>query len=166
MPRARLLAGLLLASLSVFLMSAKCIENDTVRRGINDDWTIFGEIHNETDVQGVQMLLQGTIFNDAGNVVGVAQAQTCPSELSPASLSVFAIRFNDSEAVGQPARHQVNVLSGKALEEPLPLFDATVSNASVVVENGADLRYSFSVTPAQQYTGNVITCTAWYDAAG
>ncbi len=162
----RLFVGLLFAGFSIFLVSAKCIENDTVRRGIASDWTVFGEIHNETDVQGVEILLRGTLFNEAGDVVGVAQAQTCPSELSPGSLSVFAIRFNNSQAVGQPARHQVNVLSGKTLEEPLPFLDVTIGDVFAGVENGTNLSYRFSVTPDQEYAGDLIACIAWYDAAG
>jgi len=166
MPRARLLAGLLLASLSVFLMSAKCIENDTVRRGSNNDWTIFGEIHNETDIQGVEILLRGTIFDDDGNAVGVAQARTCPGELSPNSIAVYGIRFNESQTVPQPARHQVNVLSGRAQGEPLPELEAALSDVSVVEVNGTDLRYRFTYVADEAYEGGVHGCIAWYDAAG
>ena len=75
-----------------FLLGAKCIENDSLRKGPDGDWHIYGEIHNETTVQGAQILLQGTFYDGGGNVIGIGQAPLRAPELSPGTSSCTTFR--------------------------------------------------------------------------
>jgi hypothetical protein len=162
----KLLFVLGLVSGSLLFASARCIERDTVRRGPDGDWHIYGEIHNETDIQGVDMLLRGTLFGPGGNVIGTGQARTCPASLSPDSLSVYDIRINDSTSVPQPASHQINVLSGRTLVDPLPKLDVELTNiySSISRTNGNFMAHA-TLTPDQANAGRWGICVAFYDAA-
>jgi hypothetical protein len=104
---------------ALFGISAKCLENDSLRIGEDGNWHVYGEIHNETDVQGLDMVLNGAVFDAAGQQIAVAQALMCPASLSPGTFSVYDIGFVLPAGVA-PDTHQVNVVQGTADSEPLP----------------------------------------------
>ena len=161
----RLLMGCVLAGLSIFLMSAKCIENDTVRRGSeDDDWHIYGEMHNETDIQGAQMFLQGTLLNADGSSLTSARVATCPRELSPGSLSVFDVRFEGSSALQEPTGHKVNVASGKALDQPLPKLNLISSGTATKTLSTLEVIIKYRNSEPQ--AAPLSMCLAMYDAGG
>lgn len=154
-----------LLTCSLFFLAAKCVENDTLRRGPDGDWHIYGEIHNETDVQGVEIIVQATLFDGDGNVLATGQAPICPYELSPGQVSVYDIDFHNSASVPQPANYRINVMSGKALASALPQLDADLTDLSAS-RSGDTVTITGSVSANQNYPGDFSGCAAFYDSAG
>jgi hypothetical protein len=151
---------------ALFSLGARCIENDSLRRSeIDGDWHIYGEIHNETNVQGVEIIVQGTLFDAQGNVLATGQAPICPYELSPGSFSGYDIGFNNSAGIPQPASYKINVLSGRALTSPLPALDATVSGLQAE-RDGDTVTITGTVRANRDYPGDYAGCAAFYDSAG
>jgi hypothetical protein len=146
-------------------MAARCIENTSLRRGSDGDWHIYGEIHNETDVQGAEILVVGTLLDADGNVMATGQTGICPFELSPGTFSVYDIAFHNSAALPQPASFKVNVLSGKALEAALPPLDATLQNLDAT-RSGDTVTITGSVRANKNYPGDYSGCAAFYDGGG
>jgi hypothetical protein len=160
-----LLAVGILGALSIFLTSAKCIENDSVGRDPGTgDWAIYGEIHNETDIQGVDLRLRGELFDADGNLVAAAVDSMCPRELSPGSLSAFAIRLPVTAALPQPADHKVTVVDGRALDEPLPKLNIT-SSASFAQQLNDVFVLTIKYSANQPYDAPLSACVAIYDAS-
>jgi hypothetical protein len=159
------LAVLLLAAVGV--LGAKCIENDALRRDSTGDWHIFGEIHNETQVQGAEIVVLGTLLDAAGNTIATAQTPICPFELSPGSFSGYDIHFQNSQAL-QPASHRVNVIGGKALPGPLPMLEATVTDLEARRDAQVDelVHITGKVRALMPISGDFSGCAAFYNAAG
>lgn len=165
MRRVPLLAACLLAGLSVFLTSAKCIENVSLRKGAGDNWLVNGEIHNETDIQGVDMRLQGMLFDENGrSYEAVADTVTCPQELSPGSLSVFTLNFIVSPGMPEPVEHRVTVVGGKALDQPLPKLSLISSGTATQTTNGLQTIIKYRAN--QPYDAPLSACLAMYDGSG
>jgi hypothetical protein len=163
----RLVGSALLIVAAFSALGAKCIENDTLRRDSSGDWHIFGEIHNETAVQGAEMIVLGTLLDASGNTIATAQTPVCPMELSPNSFSGYDIHFRDSSAL-QPASYKINVLSGKALPGPLPVLEATVTDLEARRDPQIDelVHISGEVRALMPISGDFSGCAAFYDAAG
>lgn len=123
---ARASIALLLAA-GVFTISARCIENDTLRRGTDGNWHIYGEIHNETDVQGLNMVLNGATFDANGRQLSVGQALMCPASLSPDTFSVYDVAV---PSAANPASHKVNVVSGGATSNALTPLQGSFQGAT------------------------------------
>jgi len=165
-----LLAACALATLSMLLISAKCIENDSLRRSSNGDWMIAGEIHNETDIQGTGMVLQGTLLDAAGNEIATAVTggprSLCPAELSPENLSAFYIIFPGSANLPEPAGYRVNVIAGKALSEPLPKL-ALTTNGEATRELDFSVTLELTYRLQQAYPDRRLAmCISFYDSSG
>jgi hypothetical protein len=80
---------------------------------------ITGEMVNDTDVQGTQIMLQGTLYDANNNVVAQKTSPTCPPDTQPHQQTVFDIRF-DNPNVPPWSRYEVRPISGKAQTSPLP----------------------------------------------
>jgi hypothetical protein len=158
-------ALLLLAALA--LSGAKCIEHDSLRRGADGDWHIYGEIHNKTDLPGAGIAVQGTLVDATGNVIATAQAATCPTSLSPGTFSVYDVRFHDTAGLPQPASHRINVAAGE-VSATLPPLNATFEKMSAKpglvgrIEAGAILALADGPPPASAFP----YCVAFYDDDG
>jgi hypothetical protein len=165
--RVPMLASMTLAVLSLFLTAAKCIENETVSKDPSTgDWVIAGEIHNETEIQGVDMRLRATLLDADGDPIAGTTRSICPSELSPGSLSVFALDFPQTADLPEPADHTVRVETGRALEHPLPKLNLT-SSATAVRPAASDFRVNIKYRANQPYDGKVLgVCLAVYNASG
>lgn len=121
----------LLALTAVFGLGAKCIQGTSVHVD-NDGYThITGEMVNETDIQGTQIMLRGTLYDDADNVVATKDSPTCPPDTQPHSLIMFDIRF-DNPNVPPWARYDVRPISGKTLTQPLPDPDVVVLQTDAI----------------------------------
>jgi hypothetical protein len=157
--------ALILAAGSLFLLGAKCIENDSLRRGEDGDWHIYGEIHNETQAQGAEIVVVGTLLDANGNAIATAQAPICPFELTPGTFSGYDIHFHDSENIPQPASYKINVLSGKVLPGPLPHLEVTVTDLDAE-RVGDQVFIRGDLRANQPIEGDFKGCAGFYDAAG
>lgn len=159
--------GLLRWLLLIFplvLLAGKCIDQDQLVRDANGNWTIVGQIHNDTDIQARTMVLSGKLLDGEGNVLASATAPPCPEELSPHTLAVFELNFANSSAL-QPAGYDVRPISGHVLDQPLPLLGVTFSGFKATRSgDGAQITGTINSTrtDARPYTG----CLAFYDSSG
>jgi hypothetical protein len=161
----RLAITLGLAGGLFFLIGARCVENDALRRGPDGNWHLYGELFNETDVQGVGMIVQGSIFDADGNLLSSATKPTCPQELSPGKPVVYDITFPTTNFLPEPASYKVTVSDGAALETPLP--ELTIAPALTVEEVAGNLlKFEVAFGPAPGYTGGYAFCLAFYDGEG
>jgi hypothetical protein len=166
------LTGLALASLG-----AKCIENTSVYVDDEGYTHIAGEMHNETDIQATRMILRGTLFDAAGNVIATKDAPTCPPDTQPNSQIIFDIRF-DNPGVPPHARYEVRAASGITLEAPLPKPDVVIQSTDAiqfigypfipefpVEDTDVFFRYDIRNRSDQAFTG-LQGCAAAYDNQG
>ncbi len=158
----RMLPLLVLAPL--FLLAAKCIDNETMYQDSLGDWHVVGEMRNDTDVWGANMLLGGSLMDDAGNVLATGQAPACPFELAAHGVSVFDVQFFQSFGL-HPTKYEVHPIGGKSLDQPLqPLqvsltgFAAKRTSSGVTITGTIRARKAYS----QQFGG----CAAFYNGAG
>lgn len=146
----RAVIALSLLASAVFGISAKCIEHDSLQKGPDGNWHIYGEIHNETDVQGLDIALSGTVFGGSDQQIGVGQALMCPSALSPGTFSVYDIGVVIPPTAPRPDSHKVNVMGGKASGERLPALQGTFADqkAELFIERkgAGPLRLAYSAT--------------------
>jgi hypothetical protein len=164
------IAVLLLGALAFVGSGARCIENTAVREDNLGRTHIYGEFYNDTDVQGVQIILSGKLLDAQGNVIAEAQAPTCPPDTQPHSQSMFDVEF--PEAVTQAhASFEVRPIAGKVLDAPLP--DPGIVVLSAQARRFNDPPYVLAVTlgflnRSQTTYTNVawINCTALYDQTG
>jgi hypothetical protein len=160
-----IIAGAILLAAFV-LMGAKCVENTSLRRSeLDGDWHLYGELHNETDTQGVQMAVLGTLLDANGNVMATSEAVICPIELSPKSLSTIDIDFNGTQNLPQPASYKVNVIRGKVLEQPLPEMPIDIQQVKAS-RSGGDVSVEVTIRLQQVFNADTIGCLAYYDSAG
>jgi hypothetical protein len=169
--RRRILILALLGT-SVLGVSATCLEHDSVRKAGDGNWHIFGEIHNETDVQGIEMALKGTLVYENGTQIVSDVVSMCPTDLSPGTYSVYDVSFENSGQLARPDDHKVNVVSGKVATETLPALEGGFTELeSHVMNNGnAPQGYAFSSTFLHPAAVEKVTryqhCTVFYDGDG
>jgi hypothetical protein len=157
-------ALLLLVSLSVLALAAKCIDNETLYQDSEGDWHIVGEIHNETDVWGADMQLRGALLDAAGNEIASTQTPVCPLELAAHSFNAFDLHFRNSSGL-QPASYKVNVIGGRALTGPLPPSGLSLQGFDAVeVSEGVSI--AGTVRSTRTYERVLTGCVAFYNAAG
>lgn len=155
-----------LAVIALLLMGARCIDNETLYRDGSGSWHVVGEVHNETDVQGTGIIVGGTLFDAADNVIGTARTAACPLELSPQSFTAFDLQF-DYDGDTRPARYDVRLVDGKAIEGVLP--DSGLNLAGFTAKTTAD---GLLITGDVENDGprtyrNILTgCVAIYNAEG
>ena len=153
----------LIAFVPLLFVAARCIDNETLYQDSTGDWHIVGEMHNETDIQGAGMVLSGTLFDGADNVLGTAQVAACPMELSPHSFIGFDLHFQYAGA--KPARYEVRAVKGRALEQALPSSGLSLEEFGAA--SAADgIHISGTVTSTRTYTGILTGCAAVYNSAG
>ncbi len=161
--RARRMLPLLVFA-PLFLLAAKCIDNETMYQDSSGDWHVVGEMHNDTDVWGGEMLLGGKLMDDEGNVLATAQAPACPFELAAHSISVFDVQFFHSSGL-HPTKYDVRPIDGKALDHPLPPLEVSLTNfAAKRTSSGVTITGTIRANKAysQQFGG----CAAFYNSAG
>jgi hypothetical protein len=154
----------LLLAFPLILLAGKCVDQHQLMRDANGNWTIVGQIHNDTDIQATSMVLSGKLLDGDGNVLASTTAPPCPEELSPHTLAVFELNFANSAAL-QPVSYDVRPVSGHVLDHPLPLLGVTLSGfAATRTGEGAKVTGTIksTKTDARPYTG----CLAFYDAGG
>lgn len=154
----------LLLAVPLVLIAAKCIDQDQLVRDASGNWTIVGQIHNDTDIQATAMVLSGKLLDGEGNVLASTTASPCPQELSPHTLAVFELHFANSSALN-PVSYDVRPISGHVQDDPLPLLGVSFSRfAATRLGEGARITGTINSTrtDARPYTG----CLAFYDATG
>lgn len=157
-------ALLLFTVLLLFATGARCVERDTVRRDRDGNIHIYGELFNETGVQGVDIGVEGSLFDAAGELLASATAFTCPGELSPGKPVVYDIAFEASAGLPNPASHKVNVARGAARPAPLPeLTTAPVVSVRLI---GSLIHFKIELAPQPGIAGEYYMCGALYDSEG
>ncbi|HXK34466.1 MAG TPA: FxLYD domain-containing protein [Dehalococcoidia bacterium] len=121
----------LLAALGVLGLGARCLEGVSVYVDSEGYTHITGRLVNDTGIQGAELMLRGTLYDAGGNVIATKDAAPCPPDLQPNSEISFDIRF-DNPNVPPHASYSVNVISGKALPQPLPDPDVVLFSAEAI----------------------------------
>ena len=109
----------LLLALGVLTMSARCIERTSTYVDADGYTHITGQMVNDTDIQGTQIMLQGTLYDANNNIVAQKTAPTCPPDTQPHQQTIFDIRF-DNPNVPPWTRFEARPISGKTQASPLP----------------------------------------------
>ena len=97
---------------------------------------ITGRMVNDTDIQGAQLMLRGTLYDAANNVLATKDQAPCPPDLKPYSEISFDIRF-DNPGIPPWDHFDVRPISGKALAAPLPDPDVVLFSAEAIRLEGA-----------------------------
>jgi hypothetical protein len=167
----------MLLSLAFAALGARCIEATHVHVDRDGYTHITGEMVNETGIQGTNITLRATLFDDGGNVVATKDGPTCPPDTQPHSTIMFDIRF-DNPDVPPWSTYDVRPISGKALAAPLPDPDIAVIEMEAIRFEGIppipglflsndDVLMAFNV---RNRSGHVLEgvqgCAAVYDNHG
>lgn len=173
----RTVAIALLALTAALGLGAKCIQGTSVHVDKDGYTHITGEMVNDTDVQGVRIMLRATLSDEQGNVVATKDGPTCPPDTQPHSLVMFDIRF-DNPNVPPWATYDVRPISGQALTAPLPDPDIAVTRTEAIRFEGIppipglpisdnDVLMAFGVrNRSGQVLDGVQGCAALYDNHG
>jgi len=176
-PARRSVALALLVFAAAAAFDARCIERTHVWVDRDGYTHITGEMVNDTDVQGAQIMLRGTLFDAAGNVLAVKDAPTCPPDTQPHHETTFDIRF-DNPGIPPPARFDVRPISGRALDAPLPDPDVVVLEQAAIRFEGIPPIPGLPITDsdvllefgARNRSGHPLVgvqgCAAVYDQSG
>lgn len=165
------------AVLAVLSLGARCIENTSVSVDENGQTHIYGEMYNDTEVQGSAILLNGVLLDANGGVIAEKSAPLCPPDSQPGKQSVFDIEF-DQPNLPPHASYKVTAIGGKALNAPLPDPQVIVLQTDAIqligvpefpgfpFENG-DVFFRFGLRNRSRtvYTG-LQGCAAAYNNAG
>ncbi len=168
---------LMFAALAGVALGARCIER-TSSYVDKDGYThITGQMVNDTDTQGTQMMLQGTLFDAAGNVVATKTGPTCPPDSQPHDQTVFDLRF-DNPNLPHWDHFSVQPIAGSAVPTPLPNPQVVLFFAEAVRFTSPLVLPGFTVTPddvffafrVRNQTNNAYPamqgCAAVYDQTG
>src|ERR1700674_4897725 len=109
----------LLLCACVLAMAVRCIDRTNTYVDADGYTHITGEMVNDTNIQGTQIMLQGTLYDASDNVVAQKTAPTCPPDTQPNQQTIFDIRF-DNPNVPPWTRFDVRPISGKAQASLLP----------------------------------------------
>jgi hypothetical protein len=109
----------LLAAVAMLATAARCIENVRVYVDADGYTHIVGEMYNETEIQGSAIMLRGTLYDGAGNVIASKDSPICPPDSQPGAQSMFDIRF-DNPNLPPHTRYSVNAVGGTVLNQRLP----------------------------------------------
>jgi hypothetical protein len=158
-------------------LGAKCIQGTSVHVDKDGYTHVTGEMANETDIQGTQIMLRASLYDDAGNVVATKDSPTCPPDTQPHSLVMFDIRF-DNPNVPAFSRYDVRPISGKTLTAPLPDPNVAVLQTDAIRFQGVPNLPGLQITDkdvllqfgVRNRSGQTITgvqgCAAVYDQHG
>jgi hypothetical protein len=156
-----------------FALAARCIEKPYTYVDSEGYTHITGRMVNDTDIQGAQLMLRGTLYDAAGSVVATKDQAPCPPDLKPYSEVSFDIRF-DNPNVPPWDRFDVRPISGQALPGPLPDPDVVLFSAQAVrfeglpplpglPFDGDDVLFTFSVRNRSQNTYKIQFCSIVID---
>lgn len=162
-----------LALTSVLGLGARCIENTSVRVDPDGYTHITGQLVNETDIQGAELVLRGTLYDAANNVIATKDQAPCPPDLSPYSEVMFDIRF-DNPGIPPHDRYSVNLVRGRALPSPLPDPDVVLFGQEAIRFEGIppipglpfgddDVLFTFNARNRSQNTYTIQGCAAVID---
>lgn len=158
-------------------LGARCLENMHVFVDSEGYTHITGRMVNDTDIQGTNLVLRGTLYDGAGNVLATKDQAPCPPDLKPYSEIIFDIRF-DNPNIPPHARFSVNLVSGKALPAPLPDPKVVLFGSQAIRFTGipfapgvlpfdeSDVLFGFDVRNQTNNTYPVQACAAVYDQQG
>lgn len=157
-------------------LGAKCIERTSIHVDADGYTHITGEMVNETDVQGTQIMLRGTLYDAQDNVVAQKDSPTCPPDSQPQSQILFDIRF-DNPSIPPYARFDVRPISGKALDAKLPDPDVVILQTDAVRFQGLlaipglgitdnDVLFEFGARNRSSNVYTIQACAAVYDNQG
>lgn len=154
----------LLVFASLFLLAARCIDNETMYQDGSGDWHVVGEMHNDTDVWGAKMMLGGTLMDNDGNVLATGQAPACPFELASHGSSVFDVQFFHSSDL-HPTKYDVRPIDGKSLDQPLPPLQVSLA-AFAAKRTSSGVTITGTIRANKAYSEQFGGCAAFYDGAG
>ena len=168
---------LLLLAGAALALGARCIERTSTYVDSDGYTHITGQMVNDTDTQGIQMMLQGMLFDATGNVVATKTGPTCPPDSQPHQQTVFDIRFDNPNL--PPWDHfSVQPVSGKAQSDPLTdpkvvlFFAEAIRFTAPIHYPGVDIspndvffRFQVRNQTNNSYAG-VQGCSAVYDQMG
>ncbi len=175
--RPRALSLALLLGVGAMALGARCIDRTSTHVDADGYTHITGEMVNDSDVQGTQIMLQGTLHDANDNVVAQKTAPTCPPDTQPHEHTIFDIRF-DNPNVPPWTRFDVRPISGSAQASPLPnpkvvLFSSDAIRFTVPPAipgfpiTDKDVFFAFDVRNQSDNTyAGVQGCAAVYDQAG
>lgn len=168
---------MLLLCAGVLAVAARCIDRTSTYVDADGYTHITGEMVNDTDIQGTQIMLQGTLFDANGGVVAQKVAPTCPPDTQPHQQTTFDIRF-DNPNVPPWTRFEARPISGKAQSSPLPdpqvvlFFSDAIRFTSPPLIPGLpistkDVYFTFRLRNQSSNTYNGLQgCAAIFDSAG
>jgi hypothetical protein len=166
----RILTAVAFLAIAATALGAKCLENGGLQFDPDGKPHLYGEIHNETDVQGLDIELTGVVFDVNGNELASNTAIMCPGSLSPGTFSVYDILVDTPGAI---ASHRVNVTSGTASSDSLPALGGTFGPTNTIARyNAAAQDYELDFDGAFTFTEPAPTplsftyCVALYNSAG
>ncbi|HZP56849.1 MAG TPA: hypothetical protein VFC53_04760 [Dehalococcoidia bacterium] len=175
--RPRSAALVLLAAIGMAALGARCIERTSTYVDQDGYTHIVGQMVNDTDIQGTQIMLQGTLFDANNNIVAQKTAPTCPPDTQPHQQTTFDIRF-DNPGIPAWTRYDVRPISGITLTQPLPdphvvalLSDAArftsplILPGLTVTPNDVFLTFRLRNQSSNTYSG-VQGCAAVFDQQG
>jgi len=149
----------------VFTLGARCVENTSVRVDSDSYTHVYGEMYNDTDISGYNMVLGARLLAGDGSVIAEQTGALCPPSLTPHQQTVFDIRFNTPN-LPSAASFDVRPIAGQASDTALPnpniqLLSANASRQSgepvlrMDLKNNSDVEYFY-----------LNGCVAGYDATG
>jgi hypothetical protein len=166
----RAAAAIVVAALGIAGVGARCIENVTVRIDGDGYTYLLGEIYNDTEIQGSEMVLQATLFDGGHNVIATKAVDVmCPGDLAPHSHSAYAVRF-DQPGLPPYASYEVRPVAGRALAEPASASGVEILSASAhwtprTARENVAISVSARNGGAHAVTG-VALCGVTYDGEG
>lgn len=146
-------------------LGARCVENTSVRVDSEGYTHVYGEMFNDTDIQGYHMLLRARLLAANGSVIAEQDGPLCPPDLPPHQHTVFDVRF-ETPNLPPAASFDVRAIAGQASDAVLADPQITLLGASTSRQSGdAVLRVDVKNNSGVEYF-NLNACVAGYDAAG
>ena len=150
----------------LLLVAATCVQNETLYRDDAGDWRLVGEMRNDYDVSGADILVRGSLFDADGNLIATADAMPCPKQLPAHSTISFGLHFINS-ADRDPASYDVRVIGGHALEQALPDSGLNLDGFTARRMPGGIIIVGQVVNAGTRtYVSSPTGCAAFYDANG
>jgi hypothetical protein len=148
-------------------MGARCVENAVVRTDSDGYTYILGEMYNDTDVYGTDIVLRATLYDAAGGVIAAQNVSyTCPGDLSPQSHLGFGVRF-DQPHLPPHASFDVRPISGTASAQPPPPLNLEiVSYSAEFAAEAGKVSVSLTVRNNSSHTVVPAICAGMYDDTG
>jgi hypothetical protein len=154
-----------LISTSLIAMGARCIENVAVRSDDQGNTYLLGEIYNDTDVQGTQIVVRAMLKDLNGAVVATKDTTTCPPDLQPGGLSSYGVQF-DEKNLPAGLTWEVRPIAGVTLPKHNPDSGVVVTSKRVV-RRGTGLDVTFKVRNQSNLTHErPQLCAVMYDGSG